>query len=453
MGRRYAMVLLTLSPEIHLKSSRTRRRFRRVLAANLEAALAAQAPGARLQVEWDRWRIEGGDEERVTRAAARTFGVQRALIVRPLPVESLGQLAESVAQLTRDRVAGQTFAVRVHRRGEHEWRSIDAEREIGTRLLAASAGVDLSDPQVEVSVRVAGQQAFLVARTVEGPSGLPLGTQGRVLVLLSGGFDSAVAAWMMMRRGTPVDFVHFTLDCAQGEHALAVAQELHRLWGYGSRPLAHLVDFQEAKEVLQAEVDPRLRQVVLKQLMMTAADRLAARHRILALVTGESVGQVSSQTLEHLAAIDRASTRSVLRPLAGFTKQEIIDRAKLVGTHDLSARAREVCDLSGGPVAVAARPNQLERAVAGLPEGLVDGLLEERHVVAVEDWRPGEALVPVVSEGPVGVPLVELNGLEKLPEDGPVAVSGRRAPHVASRLHGRGRAVWVVEQPRHRAVR
>jgi thiamine biosynthesis protein ThiI len=229
-----------------------------------------------------------------------------------------------------------------------------------------------------------------------------------------------------------------------------VAQELHRLWGYGSRPLAHLVDFQEAKRALQAEVDPRLRQVVLKQLMMTAADRLAARYRIPALVTGDSVGQVSSQTLEHLAAIDRASTRSVLRPLVGFTKQEIVDWAKLIGTHDLSARAREVCDLSTGPVAVAARSKQLERAVAGLPKGLVEGLLEQRHIVAVEDWRPGEALVPVVSERPAGVPLVVLNGSEELPEDGPVAVSGRRAPHVASRLHRRGRPVWVVEQPRRR---
>jgi thiamine biosynthesis protein ThiI len=445
------MVLLILSPEIHLKSARTRRRFERVLAANLAVALAARAPGAHLQVEWDRWHIEGGDEEAAARAAARTFGVQRALITRTVPAGSLEQLSESVAHLAREQVAGKTFAVRVHRRGEHEWRSIDAEREVGRRLLAASAGVDLSDPQVEVNVRVTGEQAFLVERTVEGPSGLPLGTQGRVLALLSGGFDSAVAAWMMMRRGTPVDFVHFSLDCAQGDHALAVAQELYGLWGYGSRPLAHLVDFQEAKRALQAEVDPRLRQVVLKLLMMTAADRLAARHRILALVTGESVGQVSSQTLEHLAAIDRASTRSVLRPLAGFTKQEIVDQAKLVGTHDLSARAREVCDLSTGPVAVAARPKELERAVAGLPKGLVEGLLEQRHIVTVEDWRPGEALVPVVSESPAGVPLVVLNGSEELPEDGPVAVSGRRAPQVASRLHRRGRPVWVVEQPDRRA--
>ncbi|MDP8958745.1 MAG: THUMP domain-containing protein [Actinomycetota bacterium] len=443
------MILLTLSPEIHLKSSRTRRRFLRLLSANLRAALAAQAPGARLRTQWDRLTIEGEDLATAARVAARIFGVQKAHTTRPVPWRSFQELGEGVAALARPQVSGKTFAVRVRRRGVHDWSSLDAERLIGSLLVQHSAGVDLDHPQVEIRVRVDQDCARWVEQVVEGPEGLPLGSQGRVMALLSGGFDSAVASWMLMRRGSPVDFVHFRLDCAQSEHAMAVAHHLHERWGHGSRPLLHLIDFQAVKDALQERVDPRLRQVVLKQLMLQAADRLAARSRSPALVTGESVGQVSSQTLEHLAAIDRWCSRTVLRPLSGLTKQEIIDWSRRVGTHDLSARAKEVCDLSDGPVAVAARHSELAQAHGRLPEALLSRALEERRVLTVEDWVPGDPLVAVVAQPPDGIPLIGLDrgpdGEVSLPPSGPVALGGRRAPWVASRLHRRGRQVWVVE--------
>jgi thiamine biosynthesis protein ThiI len=161
------------------------------------------------------------------------------------------------------------------------------------------------------------------------------------------------------------------------------------------------------------------------------------------LVTGESVGQVSSQTLEHLAAIDRYATLAVLRPLSGLTKQEIIQWSRRVGTHDLSARAKEVCDLSEGPVAVAARPSELDGAHRNLPPALDAETLDGWRVIDVTHWQPGDSLIPVVTEAPQGIPTVHV-GRDPLPDEGPVALGGRRAAFEASSLRRRGRDVWVL---------
>lgn len=441
------LVLLTLSSEIHIKSSRTRGRFMKRLARNLGSKLAKKAPETRLLRTWDRFILEGGDLEKAAQLASETFGVQRAQIVRSIRAPNLEDLARQVAEASRDRVRGKTFAVRVKRRGEHTWRSMDAERLIGTLLLPDSAGVDLTNPEVCVRLYVLEREVFLVEKSIEGPDGLPLGVQGRTLTLLSGGFDSAVAAWMIMRRGAQTDFLHFLMDCAQSEHSTAVAYELFDRWGHGGRSLMHVVDFQLVKEELHTKVDSRLRQVVLKQLMISVADQVAEKLGIPVLVTGECVGQVSSQTLEHLAAIDRHATRTILRPLSGLTKREIIELSRRVGTHDLSARAKEVCDLSDGPVATAAGRRELEFAFDSLSPGLSQEVLAQWRVLAVKDWGPGDPMVPVVPEAPEGIPLVQLES-EDVPESGPIALAGRRAPHVASALHRAGREVWVVDEAR-----
>jgi thiamine biosynthesis protein ThiI len=385
------MLLLTLSGEIHLKSSRTRRRFQRIVRENLQAGLARTAPGAEVfQIGAPFLGINAPDPEAAAQVAARTFGVVRVDEVRRIDVGSFDDLVATVAAAAQDQVAGKVFAVRAKRGGSHNWTSKDLERAVGTALFAGSAGVDLVNPEVEVRLRVQGNQAYLVERSRPGPRGLPLGSQDRLLALLSGGFDSVVAAWMMMSRGSPVDFVHFKLDCAQSDHALAVGEGLLRNWGHGAPALAHVVDFQEIKEVLHARVDARLRQVVLKQLMMEAAERVAAESGIGALVTGEAVGQVSSQTLVHLIEIERATRLPVLRPLLALPKEEIIDRARAIGTYDLSARAKEVCDLSAGErVAVAASRDDLDAAKTEVAGAVLDKALETMVTVDLGRWVPG----------------------------------------------------------------
>jgi thiamine biosynthesis protein ThiI len=151
-----------------------------------------------------------------------------------------------------------------------------------------------------------------------------------------------------------------------------------------------VVDLRPAVEALVAAVGPKMRQVALKVLMMRAASAVASEEHLAALVTGESLGQVSSQTLAHLAALSTASPVPVLRPLVGLPKSEIVRRATEIGTFDLSARAREVCDLSGGgPVEVAAAPRRVLAAADRVPEDLWCEAVMKRQRFLLADWMPG----------------------------------------------------------------
>ena len=384
----HPVALVTPAGELRLKSRRTRARFRRALRDNLAAALAARRVDA--EVDDSRGRIMlTGDAHRAAEVAREVFGVHRVVVAEPLHARDLDQLTRRVAEVAARQVTGRTFAVRVRRRGRHDWSSRDAERRIGSLLLPHAAGVDLERPETTVLVIAHDDETYLAVEEHEGPRGLPVGTQQPALVLLSGGFDSAVAAWRLLRRGVPVHFVHAELACSQTDAALAVAHELIRRWAPGTEPDVWVLDFSEVRARLLDEVDARYRQVRLKELMLHAADRIAEREGFEALVTGEALGQVSTQTLGNLAVIDRAAQRPVLRPLAGDDKEEIVDLARRIGTYDLSARSREVCDLSDGPVVTRARGEQLEPARDAAPDELALQAAEQAWRLPLRSWVPG----------------------------------------------------------------
>lgn len=382
------VALVTPSGELRLKSRRTRSRFRRALRDNLEAALSVRGVDAVVDDTRGRMMLVG-DASEAARVASEVFGVHRAVVAEPLGTTDLDALAERAAAGSAEQVAGGTFAVRVRRRGHHRWSSRDAERRIGTLLLPHAEGVDLDHPDATVLVIAYDDEAYLAVEDHPGPRGLPVGTQQAALVLLSGGFDSAVAAWRLLRRGVPVHFVHMELACSQTDSALAVASELIRRWAPGTDPTVWVLDFAEVRERLLDEVDPRYRQVRLKELMLLAADRIAARENLAALVTGEALGQVSTQTLGNLALIDRAAERPVLRPLAGDDKDEIVEQARRIGTYDLSARSREVCDLSDGPVVTHAQDRQLAPARDAAPDELALQAAAGAWRLPLRSWVPG----------------------------------------------------------------
>lgn len=385
---------VTLSGDVFLKSQRTQRRLIKRVRANLDHALGmAGYRGQTKRVGSHRFELNPSDSivEAVRSAALSVFGLSSVDTVRSIAFDDIEDLARSVAQITSGEVDGHTFAARVKRRGTHEWNSMDLARLIGAELYSQSTGVDLTNPEVEVHVTVLDQRAFLVIDHQKAAGGLPLGTQDRVLCLVSGGFDSVVAAWMLMSRGCPVDFVHFSLNCAQSDHALAVARELWTQWGHGTEPVVHLVEFQPVKDALYEHVDPRMRQVGLKVMMARAASEIAQDAGITALVTGDALGQVSSQTLPHLVAVSRSVETPILRPLLGLPKESIIDLARMVGTAELSARAQEVCDLSGGGlVATAASEVEIAETVDRIPDEVLADVVATRKVFDLRDWTPGQ---------------------------------------------------------------
>lgn len=382
------LTLVSLSGEIQTKSRGTRRAFRSTLRANLRAALVRQGVDARV-IDRDGRLMVHGAPDAAARTAMDVFGVHRALVVRPLGTTVLEEVTEAVVRHATGRVRDRTFAVRVRRRGALPWRRSEAERQIGAALLDASAGVDLERPEETVRLFAYDDDVFLVERELDGPGGLPVGTQDPALVLLSGGFDSAAAAWYVLRRGAPVHFVHFELACAQTDHALAVARELTSRWAAGTEPVVWVVDFSEVRAALLDDVASRVRQVRLKELMVAAADRIAEREGFDVLVTGDAIGQVSTQTMRNLAVINAATTRPVLRPLAGFDKNEIVALTRRIGTHDLSVRAQEGCDLSDGPVATAPRDAELAPARDAAPDTLALEAAERSWRLPVATWTPG----------------------------------------------------------------
>lgn len=383
------VVLVVPSGELRLKSRRTRSRFRRVLRRNLQAALMARGVEATVNDGRGRIMLEG-DAHRAAKAASEVFGIHRASIARALGTTDLDALTHRAAAASVDQVDGRTFAVRVRRRGRFPWPSQDAERRIGALLLPRSNGVDLERPETTVVVEVHDDESYLVDAEHSGPRGLPVGSQDPALVLLSGGFDSAVATWRVLRRGVPVHFVHMELACAQTDAALAVASELTRRWAPGLDPTVWVLDFAEVRERLRSEVAPRYRQVRLKELMLRAADQLAEREELPALVTGEALGQVSTQTMGNLAVIDASARRPVLRPLIGDDKEDIVDEARRIGTYDLCARTREVCDLvTDGPVATRARDDQLGPAREAAPDKLAQRAVSDAWSFPLRTWAPG----------------------------------------------------------------
>ncbi len=431
-----SVVLLAVTPDIYLKSLRTQRGLRRVLRENLRAALDREAPGVQ---------IDGGPPGRLllraetpemlrrgAEAAIQVFGVYWATEASVHAIESLDDLEAAVVPRVRDRIAGRTFAMRVRRRGKHSWRSQEAEIRLGSALIGDSAGVNLSAPEVGITVEVYDGTAYLMEEHYEGPDGLPLRSQERSLLLLSGGFDSPVAGWLTMRRGSPAEFLHFEMDCAQSEQAMAVCYELWRQWGHGTDPLAWTVDFADVKEALMTQVPSRYRQVALKRMMLAVADALAQRLDIRALVTGEALAQVSSQTLANLAEISRGCETLVLRPLTTMTKSEIMHLARRAGTATLSARAVETCNLADGPVETAARRGQVDETIAALPDDIVQHALQRLSVLRVADWVPGREPIPVVEEVPPGVAIIEQ--VADAPPGIPVVAAGPDAYEVALQL-------------------
>jgi thiamine biosynthesis protein ThiI len=367
------------------------------LRANLEQALdAARLEATVTPRRHNDFEVAAADLDAAGEAASRIFGIDRIDLLTHVDAPTLEELAAGVDRLVGDDVVGKRFAVRVRRTGNQNWRSKDAEIAIGNALIGRSAGVDLTAPELLIRVRVEGTAAGVVAKSWAGPSGLAVGTQAPALVLLSGGIDSPVAAWLMMRRGCPIDMVHFQLECNQADHALAVGHGLATAWGHGANTTFNVINFEPIKKEISASVHPRLRQVILKQLMTKAAHRVAEQLEIPLVVTGESLGQVSSQTAANLVEIDRYVGAQVLRPLLTFTKQEIVDRARQIGTYELSIRAREVCDLSDGrPVETAAPARRLMHSIGKLRAGLVDDALATWESIPAVEWFPGVPLTPV----------------------------------------------------------
>ena len=263
------------------------------------------------------------------------------------------------------------------------------EREVGGRIKVARGWrVNLSEPELTIHIEILPGEAFYYFGKEKGLGGLPTGVSGRVLCLLSGGIDSPVAAYRMMKRGCRVRFLHFhsypIVSRTSQEKVREIIQLLtkHQL---GSQ--LDMVAFGEIQRQVVISVPPPMRVVIYRRLMMRIADRLARRLRARALVTGEVVGQVASQTLENLAVINAVTSLPVLRPLVGLDKEEISTEARQLGTYPISIIPDEDCCQLFTPKhpTTKARLAEIEHVECDLP---VDKLIDEAVANTVcEEFR------------------------------------------------------------------
>jgi thiamine biosynthesis protein ThiI len=381
------MLVASLEPEIYLKSHRTQNRMLGVLETAIQAALGEETAitkigGHRLEVATDA-------PDAVDRLS-RVFGVHAVEVVERVEITDVESLAAIVADRYADHVRGKTFAVRPHRLGRHEWKSIDLARLAGSLLVEAGGSVDLSKPEYTVVIRINGDVAHLTIEVTPGVGGLPIGTQGRALMMFSGGIDSPVAAYLMAHRGTELDYLHFSFGCGEADHATGLASMLTDRYMAGSDPMLHVIDLEPAAAEIQRRVKGRERQMALKGVMYRCAELVARSVKgTRAIVNGESLGQVSTQTLENIAALDRLVGVPVLRPLIGLDKATITDKAREIGTFETSSRTRELCDISGGArVSVGMSAPKLAAITAEL-EDVIDQAMVTLKTMRIADWMPG----------------------------------------------------------------
>ena len=371
-----APVIVVHYHELWLKG-RNRRFFLGKLFTALRQSLGG-IPVERIEQPGDRFLIRlgaGAQLDEAIRRVERVLGIAYYAVAHPVErdMEALCRAAwEEIEPLPFG-----TFAVRAKRSDKSfPHRTIEIETAVGRYLLerlraqGRDARVQLKDPDVTCHIEVTPGPLLVYARKIPGVGGLPANTAGRMMCLLSGGYDSAAAAYLMMKRGAHLGFVHFYGTGARpGESSLHVASGLVRqLVPYQFRAKLYRVPFEGIQREIVRYAPEGVRVLLYRRMMLRIAESFARRDRALALVNGDSLGQVASQTLRNLVAVEAAATMPIFRPLIGMDKMEILAMTRKIGTYEISSEPFHDCCpvfLPRSPE-LSATPAELAKAEEGL---------------------------------------------------------------------------------------
>jgi len=378
----YNKVLLRFG-EVGLKG-KNRSYFINGLAANIRRALKGFGQGYSVSTPYGRLFVDlppHHDFQQVSAALQRVFGL---VSFSPVVQTELHMDAIKEAALKELLVDGQpaTFKVAARRSLKNfPLDSMEINQEVGGHLLENCPGlkVDVHHPQRIVNIEVRQEGAFVFSRVIPGPGGLPVGATGKGVLLLSGGIDSPVAGWMAMKRGISLEAVYFDTPPFTSARALAKVEKLAASLAKWAPVTLHVVNFTPVQRALMEHVPEDLTITVMRRFMFRVAETLARRRGALALITGESVGQVASQTLESMLTINSVVQTPVLRPVVAMDKVEIMDLSRRIGTYDISIEPyQDCCTLFVSPHPKT-RPTLAQAAEAEIDmdiQGLVDLAME-----------------------------------------------------------------------------
>lgn len=406
-------------PEITIKSPPVRKRLCNQLQRNLRRLLKPVSGGVEVRGRWDRIDVVLPDADEATaRRAAEVFATTPgiAYFAQALMVDfhGLDDLGSQVLDIWRDHLPDKSFCVRAKRSGTHDFTSVDVERNVGAVLNRGceTARVQLKNPDVTVRLEVLEQQCYVLVSHQPGLGGFPLGTQDAVLSLMSGGFDSTVASYLTTKRGLSTHFCFFNLGGRA--HELGVKEVSYYLWQKyaASHEVTFVsVPFEEVVSEILTTIHHSQMGVVLKRMMLRIASRVAEEMQIQALVTGESVAQVSSQTLANLSVIDSVTDTLVLRPLVTMDKGDIINLSRQIGVEEFAANMPEYCGVISQKPTTRATLARVEKEEANFDWEKLEQAFHQRRslpISAVAQSADDVPEVTIASEPVKGAVIIDI---------------------------------------------
>ncbi|MDD5396968.1 MAG: tRNA 4-thiouridine(8) synthase ThiI, partial [Candidatus Moranbacteria bacterium] len=349
--------------EIALKGG-NRNFFEAQLIANIKSQLEAFCPGAFEYVK----KMSGGilvklnkkgaeNQALIKDALLHTFGIANFSFAVSVTqdIETLKETCWEMINESADKKTFDTFRVTTQRSNKNfPLTSEEINREVGGHIFeefrkstqggSALGGksVSLKNPEVECKIFIINEFALVSMEKIAGLGGMPVGSGNKAMALLSGGFDSPVAAWQILKRGVQLRYAHFHsapyTSKASIEKVMTLSQELKK---FGGSTKIYLIPFADVQKEIMMKTPERFRVILYRRLMMRIAETLAKKEKCLALITGDSIGQVASQTLENILAVSQAATLPIFRPLIGLDKEEIMQKAKFIGTYDISIQPHD----------------------------------------------------------------------------------------------------------------
>ncbi len=388
--------IIKLFPEMIVKSKSVRQRMTKVLQSNIRNVFSRKGIVVHIRIDWDKLIVRTAEEEssvqftaeQVNKILTEIPGIHSVLSVEEYDFTDLHDIYEKTAAVYGEVIADKTFCVRVKRKGNQGFTSIEVERYVGGGLNQnfPSKGVNLKNPDLTIKLEIDNDKMYLITNISKGLGGYPISTQEDVLSLISGGFDSGVSTYSFIRRGCRVHYLFFNMG--GNTHEIGVKQESYYLWerfACSHKVRFITIPFEKIIGEILTKTDHSIRGVVLKRMMMRCASEVAKRLHVDALVTGESLGQVSSQTLTNLSVIDRVTDTLILRPLICSDKQDIIDEARFIGTAHFAESMPEYCGVISDKPTVKANINFVEEQEALVDMSLVEDAVNSSKWMDIRD--------------------------------------------------------------------
>lgn len=342
------------------------------LQSNLQKVLA---PFPNVKVSRSRGRmyvvLNGNEHEPIVEACRKVFGIYSMSLAMKVE-NNEDAIKEAALQALLKAKDAKTFKVSVRRANKQfPISSQEMNQILGAHLLINSSGytVDVHHPDIEVRVEIREKATYIYSEVIDGARGLPVGTGGKTLLLLSGGIDSPVAAYLMMKRGVEVEMIHFHSPPFTSERAKQKVLDLTEVLSQYSGPIkVNVVPFTTLQQKIFREIPSRYGMTVMRRIMLTIAEKVCEQEGILSMATGESLGQVASQTMASMNVINEVTNLPVIRPLAALDKEEIIKISQEIGTYEISIRPYDDCCTIFVPSAPVTKPtrkkvNKLESKV------------------------------------------------------------------------------------------